>query len=228
MTSQFLYKRRAFITLLGGAAAAWPLGARAQQAEPMRRIGVLMAQAADDPEGHARIAAFAQGLQEAGWTTGRNVRIDYRWAGASADATAKYAAELVALAPDVILAATSRSVAELQRITRTIPIVFVQTVDPVSAGLVASLAHPGSNATGFTVFEYGISGKWLELLKEIAPRVTRAAVIRDPTAAPRSAWWARSNRSRRRSGWSCARSRHVRPARSSARSRCSRAPAMGA
>jgi putative tryptophan/tyrosine transport system substrate-binding protein len=139
--------------------------------------------AADDPEGHARITAFAQGLQEAGWATGRNVRIDYRWGGGGPDVMAKHAAELVALAPDVILATTSGSVAALQQITRTIPIVFVQVIDPVSGGFVESLARPGSNATGFTVFEYGISGKWLELLKEIAPRVTRAAVIRDPATA---------------------------------------------
>ena len=175
-------KRRQFITLLGGAAAAWPLAAaRAQQGERMRRLGVLINLTADDPEGYARITAFAQGLQEAGWTTGRNVRIDYRWGGAGADAMAKYAAELVALAPDVILAATSSSVVALQRITRTIPIVFVQVIDPVSAGFVASLARPGGNATGFTIIEYGFSGKWLELLKEVAPRITRVAVIRDPT-----------------------------------------------
>ena len=174
-------RRREFITLLGGAAATWPLAARGQQGERVRRIGVLINMAADDPEGHARITAFAQGLQEAGWTTGRNVRIDYRWGGAGADAMAKYAAELVALAPDVILAATSSSVAALQRITRTIPIVFVQVIDPVSAGFVASLARPGGNATGFTIIEYGFSGKWLELLKEVAPRITRVAVIRDPT-----------------------------------------------
>ena len=142
-------RRREFITLLGGAAAAWPPVARAQQGDRMRRIGVLINLAADDPEGHARITAFAQGLQEAGWTTGRNVRIDYRWGGAGADAMAKYAAELVALAPDVILAATSVSVAALQQITRTIPIVFVQVIDPVSAGYVESLGgqaamRPGS------------------------------------------------------------------------------------
>ena len=173
-------RRREFVALLGSLAAAWPLAAWAQQAERVRRIGVLINLTADDPEGHARITAFAQGLQEAGWTTGRNVRIDYRWGGAGADAMAKYAAELVALAPDVILAATSSSVAPLQRITRTIPIVFVQVIDPVSAGFVASLARPGGNATGFLI-EYGFSGKWLELLKEVAPHITRAAVIRDPT-----------------------------------------------
>ena len=175
--------RREFNRLLGTAAATWPLAARGQQGERVRRIGVLINMAADDPEGHARITAFAQGLQEAGWTTGRNVRIDYRWGGGGADAMAKYAAELVALAPDVILAATSSSVAALQRIAGTIPIVFVQVIDPVSAGFVASLARPGGNATGFTIIEYGFSGKWLELLKEIAPRITRAAVIRNPTVA---------------------------------------------
>ena len=175
-------RRREFVSLFGGAAAAWPLAAaRAQQGERMRHLGVLINLTADDPEGYARITAFAQGLQEAGWTTGRNVRIDYRWGGAGADAMAKYAAELVALAPDVILAATSSSVVALQRITRTIPIVFVQVIDPVSAGFVASLARPGGNATGFTIIEYGFSGKWLELLKEVAPRITRVAVIRDPT-----------------------------------------------
>ena len=162
-------KRREFITLVGGAAAVsslhWPLAARGQQGERVRRLGVLINMAADDPEGHARITAFAQGLQEAGWTTGRNVRIDYRWGGGGADAMAKYAAELVALAPDVILAATSSSVAALQRIAGTIPIVFVQVIDPVSAGFVASLARPGGNATGFTIIEFGFSGKWLELLK---------------------------------------------------------------
>src|SRR5580704_1991583 len=175
-------RRREVITLIAGG-VAWPLVAQGQQSERIRRIGVLINLAADDQEGQARITAFAQGLHEAGWSTGRNVRIDYRWAGSGAEGMAKYAAELVALAPDVILAATSRSVGALQLVTRTIPIVFVQVIDPVSAGFVASLARPGGNATGFTVFELGISGKWLELLKEIAPRVTRAAVIRDPSIA---------------------------------------------
>jgi putative ABC transport system substrate-binding protein len=174
-------KRREFITLLGGAAVAWPLAARAQPGARIRRIGVLVGLPADDPEGQVRITAFAQGLQEAGWTVGRNVRIDYRWAGA--DRHRQCAAELVALAPDVILAATSLSVAAVQELTRTIPIVFVQVIDPVSGGFAATLARPGGNATGFTVFEYNISGKWLQLLKEVAPRVTRAAVIRNPTAA---------------------------------------------
>jgi ABC-type uncharacterized transport system substrate-binding protein len=175
-------RRREFITLLGGA-AAWPLAARAQQGERMRRIGVQMNLAADDQEGQARIAAFQQGLQELGWSVGRNVRIDYRWGG-SDDRIRKNAAELVALAPDVILAVTSVVTGALQRETRAVPIVFVSTIDPVGAGLVASLARPGGNVTGFTVFEYGISPKWLELLKEIAPRVTHVGVIRDPTRAP--------------------------------------------
>ena len=173
-------KRREFITLLGGAAAAWPLAARAQQPERMRRIGVLMSLAADDPEGQARVAAFLQGLQQLGWTDGRNVRIDTRWGAGDADRSRKYAAELVALAPDVILASGGSAVGPLLQATRTVPIVFTQTPDPVGAGFVASLARPGGNATGFTMFEYGMSGKWLELLKQIAPGVTRAAVLRDP------------------------------------------------
>src|SRR5262249_51936988 len=151
--------------LLGGAAATWPLGASAQQPPRARRIGVLINIPADDPEGHARITALAQGLEEAGWASGRNVRIDYRWGGGGGAGMAKRAAELGARAPDAILAATSASVAALQQIPRAIPIVFVQVIDPVSAGFVESLARPGGNATGVTVFEYGISGKWLELLK---------------------------------------------------------------
>jgi ABC-type uncharacterized transport system substrate-binding protein len=174
-------RRREFITLLGGAAAAWPLAGRAQQAERMRRIGVLTTLEADDPVSRARAAAFVQGLQELGWTDGRNVRIDYRWAAGDAERFRKYAAELVALAPDVILAAASPSLVALQQVSRTVPIVFVQVIDPVGGGFVDSLAQPGGNATGFTLYEYGISGKWLELLKEIAPGLTRAAVIRDPT-----------------------------------------------
>jgi putative ABC transport system substrate-binding protein len=176
-------KRRDFITLLGGAVATWPLTARAQQDGRMRRVGVLMHLAADDPEGQARIAAFTQGLQELRWTIGRNVRIDYRWAAGDAERGRKYAAELVALAPDVILAAGGAVVAPLLQATRTVPIVFAQTPDPVGAGFVASLARPGGNATGFMIFEFGMGGKWLELLKEIAPRVTRAAVLRDAALA---------------------------------------------
>src|SRR6516164_2823838 len=171
--------RRKFIALIGGA-AAWPLAARAQQGEPMRRIGALMSTAADDPEGQARIAAFQQGLQQFGWTIGRNVRIDSRWPAGDAERIRRYAAELVALAPDVILATGSAAAGPLLQATRTVPIVFVIVPDPVGAGLVNSLARPGGNATGFIQFEYGISGKWLELLKQIAPGVTRAAILRDP------------------------------------------------
>jgi putative ABC transport system substrate-binding protein len=176
-------RRRAFITLLGGTAVAWPLAARAQQSGAMRRIGVLMPLTADDLEASPRVTALAQGLQQLGWTVGRNVRIDYRWGAVDADHSRRYAAELLALAPDVILAGGSPAVAALQQATRTVPIVFANIVDPVGAGFVDSLAQPGGNATGFTIYEYGISGKWLELLKEIAPHVTRAAVIRDPTIA---------------------------------------------
>ena len=175
--------RREFITLLGGGAALWPLAARAQQADRMRRIGVLTAIAADDPEGQARLTAFVQGLQQLGWTVGQNVRVDYRWGGSNADDTRKYAAELVALAPDVILAHSSASVAPLLLATRTVPLVFTIVADPVGAGFVESLARPGGNATGFTNFEYSIAGKWLELLKEIAPGVTRAAVLRESAIA---------------------------------------------
>jgi len=175
--------RRKFITGFGGAAVAWPLAARAQQADGMRRIGVLMNQAAEDPEGQARLAVFLQGLQELGWTDGRNVRIDYRWAAADVDRYRTYAAELVALAPDVILASASQSVAALLQTTRTVPIVFVNVIDPVGAGFVARLARPGGNATGFTLFEYSLSGKWLELFKEIAPNLTRIAILRDPALA---------------------------------------------
>jgi putative ABC transport system substrate-binding protein len=173
--------RREFITLLGGAASVWPLAAHAQQDERMRRIGVLYSgAAADDPDGQTRSAAFVQGLQQLGWTDGRNMRIDYRWGAGDADNIRKYAAELVALAPDVILASGTATVAPLLQATRTVPIVFAQVTDPVGAGFVDSLAHPGGNATGFLLFEYAISAKWLELLKEIAPHVRRAGVIRDP------------------------------------------------
>jgi putative tryptophan/tyrosine transport system substrate-binding protein len=178
-----MIRRRDFITLLGCAAAAWPLAARAQQGERMRRIGVLTAIAADDPEGQARLTAFVQGLQQLGWTVGQNVRVDYRWGGSNADDNRKYAAELVALAPDVILAHSSASVAPLLLATRTVPLVFTIVADPVGAGFVESLARPGGNATGFTNFEYSIAGKWLELLKEIAPGVTRAAVLRESAIA---------------------------------------------
>jgi putative ABC transport system substrate-binding protein len=172
--------RREFISLLSGA-AAWPLAARAQQGERMRRIGVLMSTTVDDAEGQARIAAFLKGLQQSGWAVSGNVRIDTRWAAGDADRIRKYAAELVALAPDVILASGGAVAGPLLQLTRTVPIVFTLTPDPVGAGFVESLAHPGGNATGFTSIEYGMTGKWLELLREIAPGVTRVAVLRDPT-----------------------------------------------
>ena len=173
-------KRREFITLLGGA-AAWPLAARAQQGERVRRIGVLTAFTADDVESQARIAAFQLGLQKLGWTDGGNVRIDTRWAAGDVDLFRRYAAELFALAPDVILANGALALRPLQQASRTVPIVFVNVPDPVGAGFVASLARPGGNSTGFTSFEYSLASKWLELLKEIAPRVMRAAVVRDPS-----------------------------------------------
>jgi putative tryptophan/tyrosine transport system substrate-binding protein len=174
-------RRREFITLLGGAAAAWPLALRAQQPERMRRIGVLMNLASDDTEGQARLAAFHQRLQQLGWTVGGNVQIDYRWGAGNAGAFHRYAEELLALAPDVILASGTPSVQAMQKVTRTVPIVFALVADPVGAGLVESLARPGGNTTGFTPMEYSIAAKWLELLKEIAPRVTRVAVLRDLT-----------------------------------------------
>jgi ABC-type uncharacterized transport system substrate-binding protein len=176
-------RRRQVIGLLGGAAVVWPLAAYAQQSDRVRRIGVLQAVGANDPEGPIRMAGFLQGLQQLGWADGRNVRIDVRWASGDADLYRKYAAELIALSPDVILATASPTVAALQAATRTVPIVFAHAVDPVGAGFVDSLARPGGNATGFTLFEYSMSAKWLELLKEIAPRVTRVAVLRDPTLA---------------------------------------------
>jgi putative ABC transport system substrate-binding protein len=172
-------RRREFIFTLGGAAAAWPLAARAQQGERMRRIGVLSGLAKDDQDNDVRLAAFQQRLQQLGWTDGDNVRIDYRFAAGNPENYRKYAAELVALAPDVILA-PGGSLAPMLQATRTVPIVFVTVIDPVGAGFVASLARPGGNATGFTNYEYSMSGKWLELLKEVAPGVTRAAVLRDP------------------------------------------------
>ena len=173
-------KRRDFITFLGGAAAAWPLAARAEQRDRIPRIGVLMNLAVDDPELMARATAFAQGLQQLGWTDGRNVRIDYRWIAGDADRIRRDAAKLVALAPDLILASSNPIVAQLQLATRAVPIVFVAVFDPVGAGFVDSLARPGGNATGFLAAEFGMSAKWLELLKDIAPRVTRVAVLQDP------------------------------------------------
>jgi len=182
-------KRRDFVALLGGA-AAWPLAARAQQREKVRRIGMLMPYAANDPQVQIRNAAFLQGLQQLGWTVGQNVEIDYRWSEGNMDDTRRYAAELVALAPDLIFAPGSATVGPLQQVTRTVPIVFVLVVDPVGSGFVNSLARPGGNATGFTSYDYGIGAKWLEVLKEIAPSVTRAAVIRDPAIAAGLGQWA--------------------------------------
>ena len=176
-------KRRNFITLLGGA-AAWPLAAHAQQpGERVQRIGVLMNRAPDDAEGQARLKALVQGLQQLGWVEGRNLRMDVRWAAGVADLLHRYAAELVALMPDVIVADGAVGVSALQGATRSVPIIFVAVPDPVGAGFVKSLARPGGNTTGFTAFEYAIAAKWLELLKEIAPSLTRAAVLRDPTIA---------------------------------------------
>ena len=175
-------KRREFVTLLGGA-AAWPLAARAQQRERMRSVGVLTPFAAHDTEGQNRVTAFAQALQQLGWSVGQNVRLLYRWGDGTSATMQKYAAELVALAPDVILADSSAATAPLLQATRTIPIVFAIVADPVGAGYVETLARPGGNATGFTPLEYAVAGKLLELLKEIAPRVTRAAVLRDPAIA---------------------------------------------
>jgi|RhiMetdeSRZDD1v2_1073273.scaffolds.fasta_scaffold352501_2 ABC-type uncharacterized transport system substrate-binding protein len=171
-------RRREFIGLFAGMAFAWPLAARAQQADRPRRIGVLVSLSKDNPETQARLAAFAQGLQELGWTDGRNIRVDYRWSAGDIELTRKYAAELVALEPDIILAGNTSTVRPLQQATRTVPIVFAGVVDPVAAGFVDSLARPGRNTTGFTQFEYSMSSKWPELLKEIAPRVTRATVLR--------------------------------------------------
>jgi len=176
-------RRREFIAMLGGAAAAWPMGARAQRGERMRQIGVLMPAASTDSEYQARMAAFVQELQQLGWMDGRNARIDSRWGGGDADLIHKYAAELVALRPEVIMAVSSTAVASLLQATRTIPIVFAAVADPVGGGYVESLAKPGGNVTGFTALEYAIATKWLELLKEIAPSVTRVAVLRDTAIA---------------------------------------------
>jgi putative tryptophan/tyrosine transport system substrate-binding protein len=174
-------RRRELITLIGGAATAWPLAARAQQAERVRRIGVLSAGVgADDPDVQARIAVFLQAMRQSGWADGRNLRIDYFWGRGQPEIIRKQAAELVALAPDVVLSSGAAALGQLLQATRTVPIVFVNVTDPVGAGFVDSLARPGGNATGFMQFEYGLSGKWLELLKQIAPGVTRAAVLRDP------------------------------------------------
>jgi len=176
-------RRREFISLLGGVAAAWPLAARAQQGEKVRRIGVLYILGPDDQEAHARNAVFEQSLQQLGWTVGRNLQIDYRLAGGDPDRLRRYAEELVAFAPDVIMSVGSVPIGPLLQATRTIPIVFSNVADPVGAGFVQSLARPGGNVTGFTNFEYSMSGKWVELLKQIAPHVSRVAVLRDSTVA---------------------------------------------
>jgi|SRR5262245_30376344 len=176
-------RRRNFIAGFGSAAFAMPLTARAQKAEPVRRVGVLMNLAADDPEGKIRSDALLDALKEMGWIDGRNTLFNYRWGAGDAGLFRKYAEELVALSPDVILATGTPVVEALQRVTRTVPIVFVTVVDPVSAGFVESLARPGGNTTGFTLFEFSMSAKWVELLKEVTPQVTRAAVLRDPTIA---------------------------------------------
>jgi putative ABC transport system substrate-binding protein len=176
-------RRRDFITVISAPVAVWSLAARAQQAGGPRRIGVLMHLAADDPESSARVAALRQGLQHFGWADGGNMRIDYRWAKGEADLFREGAKELVQLAPDVLVASTSLAVSALLDATRTLPIVFVNVVDPVGAGFAVSLSAPGGNATGFALFEFGISAKWVELLKEIAPSVTRIAILRDATLA---------------------------------------------
>jgi putative tryptophan/tyrosine transport system substrate-binding protein len=173
-------RRRELITLLGGAAVAWPLAAQAQQAEQMRRIGVLMNTGADEPESQARLAAFMQGLQEIGWAAGRNLRIDYRWSPGDLARLRNDAAELVALRPEVILAGVGATTMALQQVTRTIPIVMAQGIDPVGNGYIDSLARPGGNTTGFIQFEYSLADKWMELLKEVAPGTTRVGVLREP------------------------------------------------
>ncbi len=177
-------QRREFITLAGGAVAAWPLASRAQQPERVRRIGVLYSLAEDDPESVMRRAAFERAIKALGWTIGRNLRIDYRWARNDPELIRKFAAELAALAPDVILTSGSVVVEPMIRATRNIPIVFLQVIDPVGSGLIESMAHPGGNVTGFAQFEYSLAGKWLEMLTEIAPYLSRVAVLRDATRGP--------------------------------------------
>jgi ABC-type uncharacterized transport system substrate-binding protein len=216
-------RRRKFITLLGGAAAAWPLAARAQQAERMRRVGVLIG-VADDAEGQARLVAFGQGLAQLGWTVGRNLQIEPRWGMADPANIRRYSAELVAFAPDVILTSGAASLAQLLQETRTVPIVFVNVSDPVGAGFVNSLSRPGGNATGFMQFEYSLSAKWLELLKQIAPSITRAAVLRDAALTAGIGQFAAIQSVASSVGVEAAQSMCTTPARSSAPWRHSHAP----
>src|SRR5262245_10340444 len=183
-------RRREFITLLGGAAATWPVAARAQQGARVRRVGVLMLSTSDHPESQTNIAAFLQGLQEAGWSVGRNLLIDYRWSGLDRERMNRHAKELIALDPDVVLAGTGGGTPALQRASRTVPIVFAQGLDPVGGGSVQSLSRPGTNATGLNQFEYSFCGKWLELLREISPQLTRAAVFRDYAGTVGIGQWA--------------------------------------
>jgi putative ABC transport system substrate-binding protein len=182
-------RRRDFIKAIVGSATASPLAAQAQQSKPMRRVAALMPYAANDPQAQNRNAAFLQGLQQLGWSVGQNVQIEYRWSAGNEDDTRKYAAELVALSPDVIFVSGAAAVEPLRRLTRSVPIVFVLVPDPVGAGFVDSLARPGGNISGFTVFDYGIGAKWLEVLKEIAPNTTRAAVLRDPNITAGTGQW---------------------------------------
>jgi putative tryptophan/tyrosine transport system substrate-binding protein len=181
-------RRREFITLLGGAAAAWPLAAHTQ--ERMRRVGVLSNPGPDDAEMHSRTEAFVQGLQKLGWTVGRNLQIDFRWSNGNAERLRADAVELIALQPDVVLATSGVSIMPLLEASRSVPIVFAQTIDPVGLGVVESLSRPGGNITGFTQFEYSVPAKWLELLKQIAPAATHAAVLRDPFDPPGLGQWA--------------------------------------
>src|SRR5262245_37895726 len=181
--ASYIQRRKFLATLIGGAAAAWPLAARAQQPAQVRRIGVLMPFAEDHPVGQARAAAFLQGLRQVGWTDGHNVRIDYRWSAGDSDNIHKFASELIALEPDVVMAFTSAAVTALRQATSTVPIVFAVVADPVGAGYVESLARPGGNVTGFAAQEYAVGGKWMELLKEIVPHLTRVAVLRDSAIA---------------------------------------------
>ena len=186
---EFLGRRREFITLLGGAAVAWPLAARAQQPDRMRHIGVLMGYAENDSEAQAWVAAFREGLQKLGWTEGRNIRIDTRWAASDAEAIQRFAQELVALQPDLILSHGTPATATLLQQTRTIPILFAGVSDPVGSGFVPSFPRPGGNVTGFITMEPTMASKWLELLKEIAPRVARVALLFNPATAPYAEYW---------------------------------------